>query len=125
MKKIYNLFAFLFVIGMLAAGFVSCSNPSGSGSASNEAAGKEVAVYESATDRVTLYDDNTWVDIYKEDKRTYCRGTYKLASGDFDNGEITFTITYSISSTVSTGDYGVRIKKGKFFFFYDEYWRVK
>lgn len=38
MKKIYNLFAFLFVIGMLAAGFVSCSNPSGSGSASNEAA---------------------------------------------------------------------------------------
>lgn len=38
MKKFYNLFAFLFVIGMLAAGFVSCSNPSGSGSASNEAA---------------------------------------------------------------------------------------
>ena len=54
MKKIFNVFAVLLLTGMIATGFVSCSNASdgGSGSGDGGTNKKILVVYASKTDMV-------------------------------------------------------------------------
>ena len=121
MKKIFNVFAVLLLTGMIAAGFVSCSNASGGGSGSGDGGKNVAAVYESHSDRVTVYDDFTWKSIYLQDGQCYNSGTWERKSGDFTNGEAIIHVTFSKSPYVSTGDYGVQINNGTFVFFFTPY----
>ena len=123
MKKIINVFALLLLTGMIAAGFVSCSNASGGGSGSGDGGTnkKILVVYASKTDKVTVYEDHTWESIYVPDGKCYNKGTWECLTGDFDNGTATIHVTYSISNHVSTGDYGVNIENGEFWFFFNRY----
>lgn len=129
MKKIFKISVLLSVLIMLF-GLAACSNPSnpsgsGSGGSGSGSGPKEIAAYKSHEDIVTVYDDNTWISTMIADSKSYSRGTYVVQSGDLNNGDITLTVTWSISNYVSTGDYGVRIRDGEFYFCFSKYKRIR
>lgn len=129
MKKIFKISVLLSVLVMLF-GLAACSNPSnpsgsGSGGSGGGSGPKEIAAYKSHEDIVTVYDDNTWISTMIADSKSYSRGTYVVQSGDLNNGDITLTVTWSISNYVSTGDYGVRIRDGEFYFCFSKYKRIR
>lgn len=129
MKKIFKISVLLSVLVMLF-GLAACSNPSnpsgnGSGGTGGGSGPKEIAAYKSHEDIVTVYDDNTWISTMIADSKSYSRGTYVVQSGDLNNEDITLTVTWSISNYVSTGDYGVRIRDGEFYFCFSKYKRIR
>ena len=129
MKKIFKISVLLSVLIMLF-GLAACSNPSnssgsGSGGSGGGSSPNEIAAYKSHEDIVTVYDDNTWISTMIADNKSYSRGTYVVQSGDLNNGDITLTVTWSISNYVSTGDYGVRIRDGEFYFCFSKYKRIR
>ncbi len=103
MKKLLNLFALLFVTGMLAAGFVSCS------SSANSSSGPDVvAKYKGylkaygAEDVITIYDDCTW----KEEcgGTIYTKGTYEIVGdGNERNGVVKLKVTESKLPEIPVG----------------------
>ena len=125
MKKNFNLFGILFVVGLFASCFTSCSSPANSGSSggsSGSGGSKSIAVvYASTTSKVTVYDDNSWEDMYMEDGKCYTKGTWERLTGDWDNGTAKVHVTYSLSNHISTGEYGITIKNGEFWFCYNKY----
>lgn len=92
MKKLFNLFAILFVAGMLA-GLVSCSNPSSSSSSSEILATYQGEKY-GQDDTIYTYKDKTWKEVYA-DGVVYAKGTYEIKEGDEMNGKTELTVTYS------------------------------
>ena len=129
MKKIFKISVLLSVLIMLF-GLAACSNSSnpsgnGSGGTGGGSSPNEIAAYKSHEDIVTVYDDNTWISAMIADNKSYSRGTYVVQSGDLNNGDITLTVTWSISNYVSTGDYGVRIRDGEFYFCFSKYKRIR
>ena len=133
MKKIFTISAllsvFIMLFGLAACSTSTNSGGSGSGGSSTGSGGgsgpKEIAAFKSHEDIVTVYDDNTWISTMIADSKSYSRGTYVVQSGDLNNGDITLTVTWSISNYVSTGDYGVRIKDGEFYFCFSKYKRIR
>ena len=130
MKKIFKI-SVLFAVLIGTAFLTGCSTASnsgssgGSGSTGGGSSPNEIAAFKSHEDIVTVYDDNTWISAMIADNKSYSRGTYVVQSGDLNNGDITLTVTWSISNYVSTGDYGVRIRDGEFYFCYSKYKRIR
>lgn len=115
MKKIFKVSVLLTVL-LMAFSFVSCSNSSSSSSTPDT-----VAVFQSFTDRLTFYDDDTWKEVYIANNRSYCSGSYEMLSGDFDNGTGKFKVEKSTAPTIPTGIYTVTITNGVFTAFGDTY----
>lgn len=116
MKKILNLAMALLMSGILAAGFVSCSSPSGSSSSgdsdnggntssgSNTESNKHdssskvvIAKYSTetgyGTDYIIGYEDGTYDEIWGGEVWSY--GTYTINYGDMLNGSVTTKVSWA------------------------------
>lgn len=104
MKNLFKGFVILFVAGMLAAGFVSCSSPSNSSSEPNVVAKYKgyLSAYGGAEDIITIYDDCTW----KEEcgGTVYTKGTYEIiGNGNERNGVVKLKVTESKLPEIPVG----------------------
>ena len=116
MKKLFNVFGLLVLVGLFAACFASCANSSSSSSSSKSLLAKYASSFGGGTDTIYVYDDNTWEEKYS-DGIIYTKGTYDILSGDEVNGIINLKVTYSELSAIPVGAVdNITISNGTFRF---------
>ncbi|MCR4821551.1 MAG: hypothetical protein K5873_01600 [Treponema sp.] len=122
MKSLFKKSCILTLAAFMALSILSCSNDSGDDA---DAGSNTVAkfIYErgnngSAVNTLIFYKDGTfefieekiWSANYTE-KDTSAKGTYKLDSGDWENGSVTLTATSGKKASTSSGTVTIKDKK--------------
>lgn len=124
MKKLFNLFSVLFVAGVFAVCFASCSNASSSSSSSKNLIAKYSGSLHGGTDTIYVYDDNTWEEKYS-DGVIYTKGTYEILSGNEINGTFKLKVSESKLASIPVGaEASVTINNGRFTFMGTSYSKV-
>ena len=110
MKKLFKTFVALAAVAALGFSFVSCKNNDDDSSNNyTNPAQTETALavftcnsgYDTRT--LTFYNDSTFKVIVSDEPGSQVAGTYKLVSGDWENGTITLTATSGYKQETFTG----------------------
>ena len=121
MKKFLKALAVLAAVAALGFGFASCSNDDdGDDSGSGSGALAAFTYTESyGTETIYFYSDDTWECIETMPDFNYTgtdyKGTYKLASGDFTNGTLDFTVVEHNEEKKGWEKVSLEIKDGVFY----------
>lgn len=119
MKKFLKTLAVIAAVAALGFGFASCSDDDDGGSGSSAlAAFTEIERGQIKT--IYFYADNTWVkEIVYPQMNNYTEknmsGRYKLASGDFTNGKLDFTVVEHNGEKKGWEPVSLEIKNGIFY----------
>ena len=121
MKKFLKTLAVIAAVAALGFGFASCSDDDDGGSGSSAlAAFTYTKIAGGQIKTIYFYADNTWVretvfpqvNNYTEKNMS---GTYKLASGDFTNGKLDFTVTEKDRKKLGWKEVSLEINNGVFY----------
>ena len=121
MKKFLKTLAVIAAVAALGFGFASCSDDNDGGSGSSAlAAFTYTKIAGGQIKTIYFYADNTWVretvfpqvNNYTEKNMS---GTYKLASGDFTNGKLDFTVVEHNGEKKGWETASLEIKNGIFY----------
>ena len=118
MKKFLKTLAVFAAVAALGFGFASCSDDNDGGSGSSAlAAFTYTQSY--GTETIYFYADNNWECIETKPAFNYTgtdyKGTYKLASGDFTNGKLDFTVVEHNGEKKGWETTSLEIKNGIFY----------
>lgn len=123
MKKFLKTLAVIVAVAALGFGFASCSDDDDGGSGSSALAAftyTDPVFFGGSTETIYFYADNTWVretvfpqvNNYTEKNMS---GTYKLASGDFTNGKLDFTVVEKDRKKLDWKEVSLEINNGVFY----------
>lgn len=122
MKKFLKALAVLAAVAALGFGFASCSDDDDGGSGSSALAAftyTDPVFFGGSTETIYFYADNTWECIERvpamNHTETDYKGTYKLASGDFTNGKLDFTVVEHNGEKKGWETASLEIKNGIFY----------
>ena len=118
MKKFLKTLAVFAAVAALGFGFASCSDDDDGGSGSSAlAAFTYTKSY--GTETIYFYANNNWECIETMPAFNYTgtdyKGTYKLASGDFTNGKLDFTVVEHNGEKKGWEPVSLEIKNGIFY----------
>lgn len=118
MKKFLKTLAVIAAVAALGFGFASCSDDNDGGSGSS-ALSAFTYTQSYGTETIYFYADNNWECIETKPAFNYTgtdyKGTYKLASGDFTNGKLDFTVVEHKGEKKGWETASLEIKNGIFY----------
>lgn len=120
MKKFLKTLAVIAAVAALGFGFASCSDDDDGGSGSSAlAAFTYTEIGGGQIKTIYFYANNNWECIETMPAFNYTgidyKGTYKLASGDFTNGKLDFTVVEHNGEKKGWEPVSLEIKNGIFY----------
>ena len=122
MKKFLKTLAVIAAVAALGFGFASCSDDDDGGSGSSALAAftyTDPVFLGGSTETIYFYADDTWECIETIPAANYTgtdyKGTYKLASGNFTNGKLDFTVVEHNGEKKGWKTASLEIKDGIFY----------
>ena len=120
MKKFLKALAVLAAVAALGFGFASCSDSDDDDGGSASGALAAFTYTQSyGTETIYFYADNTWECIETKPAFNYTstdyKGTYAIASGDFTNGKLDFTVVEHNGTKSGWEKVSLEIKDGVFY----------
>ena len=122
MKKFLKTLAVIAAVAALGFGFASCSDDDDGGSGPSALAAftyTDPNFFGGSTETIYFYADNTWECIERVPAMNHTgtdyKGTYKLASGDFTNGKLDFTVVEHNGEKKGWEPVSLEIKNGIFY----------
>ena len=118
MKKFLKALAVIAAVAALGFGFASCSDDDG-GDSGPSALAAFTYTKSYGTETTYFYANNNWECIETMPAFNYTgtdyKGTYKLASGDFTNGKLDFTVVEHNGEKKGWEPVSLEIKNGIFY----------